>query len=617
MGSETGYNSGKWYYWDGSAWVSGGIYNSEGFVLDDTLTSATLPAQAKAVGDKVNQLSEEIDGINNPFVILESGTFLDNDGTTKNNNVYRIRNKDVLDIRNITSITVPEGFSIYIFLLDKDKTKVGTLNWRGGTVTILDVITDDVCYINFAIRKDGASTTNITEYIPTVQAGMVLVSNTQTLPWKVKSNESRIANNEADIEQYARFKEDVTGEYTIEVGQAYGNVGSTITTDSSTSFRHIRIEKTDNVQSVLFNTAYNNLNISSYVQYVDANNKIVSRKYEQGQVTLATVYECALIYPENAVAVYVSSGRMSAADDHILKALRNNNETLMLFADEVRTGLADKAERNYDNIVTSVCRIAQGLGAPPQTLPAYKKAIAAGMRHLLCDVRYTLDGEIVLCHDNDIYNLATDENGDSIPSGTVLISQTNLADLLDYNFNKGYVSAYPDTKILQLSELLALCRKYGCFVHLELKETMNSTKCQKLFDMLTEYGMRDQAYFDIQAAGQATALKTCNPYFKFGIHTNLVSDHSSDIVLDLINECIGCINDYNRNDVYITCSDTGYIGEQTAALMVEHDIKLMGSTFDNVTQLNSYIGRGIPYSQMRYSLTNNGLNVGKTIFEAE
>lgn len=60
VGSETGYTAGNWYYWNGTAWTSGGVYNSEGFVLDDTLTSATLPAQAKAVGDKVSQLSEDI-----------------------------------------------------------------------------------------------------------------------------------------------------------------------------------------------------------------------------------------------------------------------------------------------------------------------------------------------------------------------------------------------------------------------------------------------------------------------------------------------------------------------------------------------------------------------------
>ena len=28
VGSETGYINGNWYYYDGSAWQSGGIYNS-------------------------------------------------------------------------------------------------------------------------------------------------------------------------------------------------------------------------------------------------------------------------------------------------------------------------------------------------------------------------------------------------------------------------------------------------------------------------------------------------------------------------------------------------------------------------------------------------------------
>lgn len=63
VGSETGYTSGNWYYWDGAAWTSGGVYNSQGFVLDDTLTSATLPAQAKAVGDAVDQLTDNITDI--------------------------------------------------------------------------------------------------------------------------------------------------------------------------------------------------------------------------------------------------------------------------------------------------------------------------------------------------------------------------------------------------------------------------------------------------------------------------------------------------------------------------------------------------------------------------
>jgi len=36
-GSETGYTAGNWYYYNGSAWVSGGIYNSTAFETDETL----------------------------------------------------------------------------------------------------------------------------------------------------------------------------------------------------------------------------------------------------------------------------------------------------------------------------------------------------------------------------------------------------------------------------------------------------------------------------------------------------------------------------------------------------------------------------------------------------
>lgn len=59
-GSESGYVSGNWYYWNGTAWTSGGVYNAVAVDLDATLTSATKPAQAKAVGDAVDNLKSEI-----------------------------------------------------------------------------------------------------------------------------------------------------------------------------------------------------------------------------------------------------------------------------------------------------------------------------------------------------------------------------------------------------------------------------------------------------------------------------------------------------------------------------------------------------------------------------
>lgn len=56
VGSETGYTSGNWYYYDGSAWESGGVYNSTALVTDPTLTIAGEAGDAKATGDRLTPL---------------------------------------------------------------------------------------------------------------------------------------------------------------------------------------------------------------------------------------------------------------------------------------------------------------------------------------------------------------------------------------------------------------------------------------------------------------------------------------------------------------------------------------------------------------------------------
>lgn len=57
-GSETGYTAGNWYYYDGSAWTSGGTYG--GAVTDSTLTDPALPANSKAAGDAIGALDTRV-----------------------------------------------------------------------------------------------------------------------------------------------------------------------------------------------------------------------------------------------------------------------------------------------------------------------------------------------------------------------------------------------------------------------------------------------------------------------------------------------------------------------------------------------------------------------------
>lgn len=59
-GSETGYTAGNWYYYDGTEWADGGVYNGTGINTDTTLTQSGMAADAKATGDEISQIKEDL-----------------------------------------------------------------------------------------------------------------------------------------------------------------------------------------------------------------------------------------------------------------------------------------------------------------------------------------------------------------------------------------------------------------------------------------------------------------------------------------------------------------------------------------------------------------------------
>lgn len=59
-GSETGYTAGHWYYYNGSSWEDGGVYNSAGINTDKTLSVEDKAADGKAVGDELTDLKSDL-----------------------------------------------------------------------------------------------------------------------------------------------------------------------------------------------------------------------------------------------------------------------------------------------------------------------------------------------------------------------------------------------------------------------------------------------------------------------------------------------------------------------------------------------------------------------------
>lgn len=64
-GSESGKTAGHWYYWNGSAWADGGVYQSSGINTDATLSVSGMAADAFITGLRVNDNSEALDEISN------------------------------------------------------------------------------------------------------------------------------------------------------------------------------------------------------------------------------------------------------------------------------------------------------------------------------------------------------------------------------------------------------------------------------------------------------------------------------------------------------------------------------------------------------------------------
>lgn len=137
VGSETGYTYGNWYYYDGSAWVSGGVYNAAAIadgsittakladgavtaaklgsdVTDTTLSVSGMPADAKVVGDEISDLKTDLSVTNKTLTVrastLENGVY--NSSGNKVNSSTRIRTINKIRINRGARIEFTQGTNI-------------------------------------------------------------------------------------------------------------------------------------------------------------------------------------------------------------------------------------------------------------------------------------------------------------------------------------------------------------------------------------------------------------------------------------------------------------------------------------------------------------------------
>ena len=132
-GSESGYTNGNWYYWNGSAWTSGGVYNAVAVQTDTTLSIAGTAADSAATGIIKNQ----IDQIESGAPAALSAIFLENKAISSNGGIFdsngRIATATFTPCNYAKRIEykIDEGFRIYAATYSglTESSKVNTYGW--------------------------------------------------------------------------------------------------------------------------------------------------------------------------------------------------------------------------------------------------------------------------------------------------------------------------------------------------------------------------------------------------------------------------------------------------------------------------------------------------------
>lgn len=125
---------------------------------------------------------------------------------------------------------------------------------------------------------------------------------------------------------------------------------------------------------------------------------------------------------------------------------------------------------------------------PENTMLAFKKAKEAGAHGIELDIHLTKDGEIIICHDEDIKRTSNGEG---------LIKDMTIKEIQEYEFlNSMDFASYPKEDITapSLNDFLAWLKDTELFVNIEIKNNIFRYQgiVKKTLDLVEKYNLKDR-----------------------------------------------------------------------------------------------------------------------------
>lgn len=145
--------------------------------------------------------------------------------------------------------------------------------------------------------------------------------------------------------------------------------------------------------------------------------------------------------------------------------------------------------------------------APENTLPAIQSAIDCFADYAEIDVQLTKDGEVVVCHDSNLYRTG---------GVSVKLAKLTYDELLDYDVGSWFSDEYMGTTIPTLAQVLELS-KGKVKLNIELKRIGKQAELvEKVVDLIHEYEFERQCVISSMSYEALKMVKEINPEIRTG-----------------------------------------------------------------------------------------------------
>lgn len=456
VGSEAGYTNGNWYYFDGEAWTSGGVYNSTAFVTDPTLTVAGMAADAKATGDQVSAIKEDLNTTNNVIELNAGNQILNN---WQESSYYRLPSSATSVDINTPVTTGASGYkSLCIACKEGD---VFYLTATGSTTAR-----------PYAFLSSASGDNNIISRAPT---NKLVLENYRIIAPK----ESAYAVFNANVVQASNLIYGELAKYAgrtldnIEIPWEVGNIvfsndGATYNYDRSSRARtpqgySLRLHVGDVIGMTDYSDAgfytawtddegafhYTNVKTSDYSITQDGDYTFLLKNIAEVNITADITALTNLFF----VNILTDANQLYKQSNEYVKRYMSANESGLNGHLFKKVSPKFAMHRGYSTL------------APENTAPAFELAGQNGAWGIETDIFETTDGHFV-CHHDATVDRMTDGSGN--------ISGMSLAQIEALTIDAGAnIESYPNLKIPTLETFLAICRRYGCVGFIEIKTVTN------------------------------------------------------------------------------------------------------------------------------------------------